>query len=378
MLAHELRNPLAPIRTGIQVLRLAASEEVAERTRAMMERQLGNLSRLVDDLLDVSRITRGKITLQKRVVNVGDVLVQAADGIARLAAEKGHTLEVLPPTEPIFAEVDPARLDQMVGNVLGNAIKFTPPKGEIRLSVTREDGQAVIRVRDSGIGIPPGMLGQVFDLFAQTDRTLDRSQGGLGIGLTVVRSLAELHGGTAEIFSEGEGKGTELVIRLPALNRLAPFGAGSIQECDGRGGRTQRILIIEDHRDSAELLAMFLGSNGHEVAVAHDGMAGVRAARRDRPRVVICDIGLPGMDGYQVARTLRAEPGFESCLFLAVTGYGDSADRDRALEAGFDRHLTKPVDPAGLADLVAHWNGAPGITMPTEPRVIRNELSRVS
>jgi signal transduction histidine kinase/ActR/RegA family two-component response regulator len=361
MLAHELRNPLAPIRTGLQVLRRASSEEMAERTRQMMERQLGNLARLVDDLLDVSRITRGKITLRKRVLDVGAVLGQTVAGLAPLAAEKGHILDVSTPDEPILAELDPTRLEQMIGNVLGNAIKFTPPNGLIQLSIVREGPHAVIRVRDTGVGIPPSMLGQVFELFAQTERPLDRSQGGLGIGLTVVRSLAELHGGAAEIFSEGDGQGTEVVIRLPVLDQTAPLTVPPPRDRASGGGRAQRILIIEDNRDSAELLAMCLGCDGHEVVIAHDGPAGVAAARRDRPSVIICDIGLPGMNGYQVVKTLRAEPGFESCLFLAVTGYGDDADRDRAREAGFNWHLTKPVDPEGLAGLVAHWTGATAI-----------------
>ncbi len=352
MLAHELRNPLAPIRTGLQLLRLGPPAEVTGRALERMERQVGHLARLVDDLLDVSRITRGTITLQRRPLDVGEVLCQAADAFASQAAEKGLRLEVAGPAEPLWVDADPTRLEQMVGNVLGNSIKFTPPRGEVRLSAARQGGWAVLRVRDTGQGIPPERLEQVFELFAQSDRPLDRSQGGLGIGLTVVRSLAELHGGSAEAFSEGEGKGTEVVIRLPP----APVPAaadGAAREGEARWCLSRRVLIVEDNRDAAETLASYLQSRGHEVVVAGDGPGGVAAALRQRPGVVICDIGLPGMDGYEVARTLRAEPGFGTCLLIAVTGYGEAADRERARRAGFDHHLTKPADAEEIARLLA-------------------------
>lgn len=352
MLAHELRNPLAPIRTGMQVLRLSPAADVVDKIHDMIDRQVGNLTRLVDDLLDVSRITRGKITLQKRLLDVQEVLSHTADGIAGQTAEKGINLEVIPPDGPLFVEADPTRLDQMIGNVLGNALKFTPAAGTIRLSAAQEQGQAVIRVRDTGLGIPPSQLSQVFELFAQTERQLDRSLGGLGIGLTVVRSLAHLHGGSVEVFSEGEGMGTEVLICLPHRPPSRSLCNSAERAQEQQRCHTSRVLIIEDNRDAADALALYLQAAGQEVATAADGPTGVAAALRSRPDVIICDIGLPGMDGYEVARTLRSEPGFRDCLFLAVTGYGDVADRERTRDAGFDHHLTKPADPGEVARLI--------------------------
>jgi signal transduction histidine kinase/ActR/RegA family two-component response regulator len=355
MLAHELRNPLAPIRTGLEVLRVSDSKHVIERMREVIERQVGNLSRMIDDLLDVSRITRGKIFLQREPLNVAHVIRQAIDGHARLAAEKGIALSLdIGPAEMLFVDADPTRLEQMLGNVLTNAIKFTPPRGSIHIAAGPEGKQVRISIKDSGIGIPPAMLGQVFELFAQTDRPLDRSQGGLGIGLTVVKSLAELHGGSVQALSEGEGCGTEIVIKLPALARdiALPQEAGRDSDAKlDRSGR-RRVLLIEDNRDAAEVLATYLRSLGHHVSVAYDGKTGMAAALRDRPDVVICDIGLPGVDGYELARVLRAEPALKRCLFVAVTGYGESRDRERGLEAGFQHYFTKPANPQEIARLL--------------------------
>lgn len=352
MLAHELRNPLAPIRTGLQLLRLMPTGEKAERTRGMMERQVGNLIRLIDDLLDVSRLTRGRITLQKHRLDLGELVGQASDSFARQAAEKGLELEVTPPSESLMVQADPTRVEQMIGNVVGNAIKFTPNNGKISIAAACEAGQAVIRVRDTGVGIPPEQLGQVFELFSQTQRTLDRSAGGLGIGLTVVRALAELHGGSAEIYSAGEGQGTEVVIRLPA-EKTWDAGEEPANEAEQLAFQRKRVLVIEDNPDAAGTQAMFLRAIGHIVSVAKDGPAGLAAARRQRPDVVLCDIGLPGIDGYEVVRILRGEPEFQGCLFIAVTGYGDAVDRKRSREAGFAHHLTKPADPQQIAVLIA-------------------------
>jgi CheY-like chemotaxis protein len=353
MLAHELRNPLAPIRTGLQVLRLSDCKATTTRTHSIIERQVGNLARLVDDLLDVSRITRGKILLRKERIFVFDVLKQAVDGHAALTAEKGLTVVLTAPDEVLFVEADPTRLEQMIGNVLTNAIKFTPSRGIIELAVARDDGSVAIRVRDSGIGIPQHMLAQIFELFAQTDRPLDRAQGGLGIGLTVVKSLAELHGGSVEARSEGEGKGAEIVIRLPAV--AAQEAARELQSLgdERSGARPRRILVVEDNRDAAEVLATYLRSCGHTVHVAHDGGAGFNAALREQPDAVICDIGLPGVDGYEFARKLRADPRLRRCLLVAVTGYGEARDRQRGVEAGFAHYLTKPADPREIERLVA-------------------------
>jgi CheY-like chemotaxis protein len=353
MLAHELRNPLAPIRTGLQVLRLTESPEVRANTRQMIERQVANLSRLVDDLLDVSRITRGTIALKKQVVNVSDALRQVADSRVRIARENGVTIELegLPSDEPLLVNADPTRLEQMIDNVLTNALKFTPRGGKVQLSATLESEEVVIRVRDTGIGIPSHMLEQVFELFRQTERPLDRSQGGLGIGLTVVRTLAELHGGSVRALSDGEGRGTEMVIRLPALKKVATERAE--RERYERGATMPRkVLIVEDNRDAADVLATYLRSRGHSVRVAYDGSEGFEAALREHPEVVICDIGLPGMDGFELARTLRARPELRQCLLVAVTGYGEARDRERGVQAGFAHYIVKPADPEHIASLL--------------------------
>ena len=353
MLAHELRNPLAPIRTGLQVLRLSDSKDMTARTHSIIERQVGNLSRLVDDLLDVSRITRGTILLRKERVPIFELLKQAADGHAVLAGEKGLSLLLTAPDEPLYVDADPTRLEQMVGNVLTNAIKFTPRRGVIELAAARDDESAVIRIRDSGIGIPQHMLARIFELFAQTDRPLDRAQGGLGIGLTVVKSLAELHGGSVEARSEGDGKGAEIVIRLPIAPALESAASTQPPAEDDPSRRPRRILVVEDNRDAAEVLSTYLRACGHTVHIAHDGGAGLIAALREQPDVVICDIGLPGVDGYEFARKLRAEPRLRRCLLVAVTGYGEARDRQRGVEAGFAHYLTKPADPREIARLLA-------------------------
>jgi signal transduction histidine kinase/CheY-like chemotaxis protein len=352
MLAHELRNPLAPIRTGLQVLRLSESKDTTARIQTIIERQVGNLSRLVDDLLDVSRITRGKILLRKERVPVFELLRQAADGHAALAAEKGLTLVLTAPSEALYVDADPTRFEQMIGNVLTNAIKFTPRKGVIELTATRAGDLVTIRIRDSGIGIPQHMLGRIFELFAQADRALDRAQGGLGIGLTVVKSLAELHGGSVEARSEGEGKGAEILLRLPAAAALAPPRNTARVHDEGEQRSPRRILVVEDNRDAAEVLATYLRTCGHTVHVAHDGPAGLAAALREQPDVIICDIGLPGVDGYEFARKLRADPRLRGCLLVAVTGYGEARDRQRGVEAGFAHYLTKPADPREIARLL--------------------------
>jgi signal transduction histidine kinase len=352
MLAHELRNPLAPIRTGLQVLRLSDSKDMTARTHSIIERQVANLSRLVDDLLDVSRITRGKILLRKEPIAVFEMLKQAADGHAALTAEKGLSIVLTAPEQPIYVEADPTRLEQMVGNVLVNAIKFTPKKGVIELAALREGDMAVIRIRDSGIGIPRHMLARIFELFAQTDRPLDRNQGGLGIGLTVVKSLAELHGGGVEACSEGEGKGAEIRIRLPAVTSTQRTENAETIVIDAPSVHPRRILVVEDNRDAADVLATYLRACGHTVHIAYDGAAGLTAAVREQPDVIICDIGLPGVDGYEFARTLRAEPRLRRCLLVAVTGYGEARDRQRGAEAGFEHYLTKPADPREIERLL--------------------------
>ena len=351
MLAHELRNPLAPLRTGLQLLHLQPSDDVVTRTYGMMERQIAHITRLVDDLLDVSRLTRGAIALQRQAVDVRACLRQVVETFDPVAMQKDVQLLVDASPE-MFVHADPVRVEQMIGNLVSNAIKFTPERGSVLLIANVEGGDVVLRIRDTGVGIAPDQLPLVFELFAQTQRNLDRSQGGLGVGLTVVKLLAGLHGGTITLSSEGEGKGTEAVLRLPSAVSIArPAPAWAPTTTLPRNH--QRVLIIEDNLDAADMLATYLRFTGHEVRIAHDGAAGLRVAFEMLPTVVLCDIGLPGMDGYQVAQCMRAAPALAHCVLIAVTGYGEVAARERAKVAGFTHHLTKPTDPALLAELIA-------------------------
>jgi PAS domain S-box-containing protein len=376
-LAHELRNPLAPVRNGLEVLQKVGVSGEAAAVCEMMDRQLRQLTRLVDDLLDVSRITRGKIKLQRERVALVEVLRRAIETSRPLLDERNHTLSVTLPPGDLYLDADPARLSQVVANLLNNAAKYTDEGGRIILSAGREGGQAVIRVRDSGVGIPGEMLPRVFDLFTQADRTLDRSQGGLGIGLTLVKSLVEMHGGEVTAHSEGPGRGSEFLVRLPtgelsgktgpAAPQTAPAFAGvgatpRLQPGPSEDGRAEpvtphkgrRILVVDDNADSALSLALLLRLGGHEVRTALDGESGLHVAREFRPQVVLLDIGLPRMDGYEVARRLRAEEkGAPRLLVLAMTGYGQDEDRRRSREAGCDHHLVKPVDPDELRRLLA-------------------------
>jgi signal transduction histidine kinase len=351
MLAHELRNPLAPLRTGLQLLHLQPSDEVVGRTYAMMERQLAHITRLVDDLLDVSRLTHGTIALQKRVVDLGACVRQVVDTFAAAAAAQKDVQLLVDVADDALVDADPVRIEQMVGNLVSNAIKFTPERGSVLLVTSVEDQHVVLRVRDTGVGISRDQLPFVFELFAQTHRELDRSQGGLGIGLTVVKLLAGLHGGTVSLHSEGEGKGTEAVLRLPRAAMTAQLQTISAPPTS-LAAHHQRVLIIEDNQDAADMLATYLRFAGHEVRLAHDGPSGLRLAFEMMPTVILCDIGLPGMNGYQVAQVVRAAPALAQCVLIAVTGYGEVSSRERARQAGFTHHLTKPTDPSLLAELI--------------------------
>ena len=351
MLCHELRNPLAPLRTGMELLKLQPSEVVVERAKATMERQIGNLTRLVDDLLDVSRITRRQIALKKVHVDARETIRDTVATSQPLARQHGIELVEQVPAVAVMVEADPVRLEQMIGNVIGNAIKFTPAGGSIRVILENALPWAVIRVRDTGIGIAADAVGRVFELFEQATPSIDRSKGGLGIGLTVVRLIAELHGGEAQIISAGEGRGTEAIIRLPLHEGATTPSAPPPRLVDT--DNPKRVLLVEDNQDVTEMLAEYLRQLGHEVICAGDGHAGLDAAMTHHPEVIVCDIGLPGLDGYEVARRLRANPAFRSCLMIAVSGYGDAGDRERSRLAGFAHHVTKPADPIALADLIA-------------------------
>jgi signal transduction histidine kinase len=358
MLAHELRNPLAPIRNAVQVMRLRGLDEPDLRDlRDLIDRQVQHLARLVDDLLDVSRITRDKIQLQAEAVDLAEVVARALETSRPLLDAHNQELTVTLSPEPLLVHGDRVRLAQVLGNLLNNAAKFTAHGGRVWLKVTREDDDAVLHVRDNGVGIPADMLFAVFDLFTQVDRSLDRSQGGLGIGLTLVKRLVELHGGRVQAFSPGPNQGSEFVVRLPAL-ALAPArlatvnGASAAKGGPGRPA-ARRVLVVDDNADAACSLALLLRLSGHEVKVCHDGPAALEAAASYRPEVVLLDIGLPGMDGYAVARRLRALPGPGPALLAALTGYGQEDDIRRSREAGFDQHLVKPVDPELLTNLLA-------------------------
>jgi len=357
MLAHELRNPLAPIRNAAHTLTLLGQPD--ERLRwvsGVIERQVGLLTRLVDDLLDVSRITSGKITLQHERVPVAAAVIAQAVETARPAAEsRRETLEVDVADDVGVVEGDPARLVQAVGNLLDNAIKYSEEGGRVRLTARAEAQEVVIAVRDEGVGIDAELLPHVFDLFIQADRSLERRQGGLGIGLTLVRRLVEMHGGRVAVASEGAGRGSEFTIRLPrlAVDVPAPAAAPVAAAREAPSGPARRVLVVDDQPDSTDSLALLLRLHGHEVYTAADGPGAVDEFLRSKPEVVFLDLGLPGMSGYDVARRLRATPEGRDVRLVAVTGYGTEADRERTRAAGFDLHLAKPVDPHAVEALLA-------------------------
>jgi PAS domain S-box-containing protein len=355
MLAHELRNPLAPIRNSLYVMKQpAANGAMLDQAREMAERQVGHMARLLEDLLDVSRISRGKIELRKEVVEVAPLLGRTAEALRPQVEERCHELTIALPAGALRVEADPARLEQVVTNLLTNAVKYTDPGGHIWLSAERDGGEAVIRVRDTGIGITGEMLTRVFDLFVQAERRLDRSQGGVGIGLTLVKRLVEMHGGTVRATSAGPGQGSEFVVRLPAVaEQAAGKPAGRAEEGAAAALPRRRALVVDDNVDSADSLGLLLTLSGQEVRVAYDGPTALLMAEAFRPELVLLDIGMPGMDGYEVARRLRRLPGLERVVVVAVTGWGQEEDRLRSREAGFDYHLTKPADPGALHRLLA-------------------------
>jgi PAS domain S-box-containing protein len=354
MLGHELRNPLAPIRNAVAMMQVSELSETSLRwARDVIDRQVAHLARLVDDLLDVSRITSGRISLQKEPMALTPVVAAATEASRPLIEARKHTLETVLPDEPLLIEGDLTRLSQVVLNLLNNAAKYTPEGGHIRLAVAQEGGEVVIRVRDTGIGIPADLLPKIFDIFTQGDRSLDRPEGGLGIGLTLVRRLVQMHGGSVEAHSDGPGHGSEFVVRLPPLAGRAP-GDSTAQDAESSpltGSR--RVLVVDDNHDSAESMAILLEIWGHEVRTTYDGPAALALAAEYRPDVVLLDIGLPGMSGYEVAKRLRELPDLAGAILIAVTGYGQHSDRERSRAAGFDHHLLKPVEPARLQELLA-------------------------
>jgi signal transduction histidine kinase/ActR/RegA family two-component response regulator len=358
-LAHELRNPLAPIRNALQIIHLAGNNgPTVEQAHEMMERQLGQMVRLIDDLLDVSRISRGKLELRKERIELDAAIRSAVDTAQPLIDAAGHQLTVSGSPRPIYLDADPVRLAQVFSNLLNNAAKYMERGGRIWLTVTPEEREVVVSVRDTGIGIPGEALPGIFDMFSQVDHSLEKAQGGLGIGLTLVKQLLEMHGGRIEARSEGAGKGSEFIARLPVVAvaprpQLAETG-------EQRRSRTPtcRILVADDNRDAAESMSTVLRLMGNEVRTVHDGLQAIEEAAAFRPDLVLLDIGMPRLNGYDAARRIRGERWGKSTLIVAMTGWGQDEDKRRAREAGFDRHFTKPVDPGAIAKLIAEMRSS--------------------
>jgi len=353
VLAHELRNPLAPLRSALHVLKLAHGDSAArEDARRMMERQLLLMVRLIDDLMDMSRINRGKVELRRERVALGEAVRLAVETSRPEIEARGHTFTIEMPAEPIGVDADVNRLAQVFSNLLNNAAKYTEPGGQVALVVEQQGGEAVVRVRDTGVGIPSEMLPRVFDIFTQVDRSLEGAQGGLGIGLSLVKGLVEKHGGTVEAKSDGPGRGSEFVVRLPApaadlpgTNRRLPAVAGPAP--------ARRVLIVDDNRDAAVSLAAMLDFMGNVTRTAHDGLEALDVAEAFRPDLVVLDIGMPRLSGYDTARRLREKPWGRDLVLVALTGWGQDEDRRRSRDAGFDSHLVKPIEPGAMERLLA-------------------------
>jgi signal transduction histidine kinase/ActR/RegA family two-component response regulator len=389
ILGHELRNPLAPIRNALRIMKQSEPDD-PDHTWAhdVVEHQLTQLKELVDDLLEVSRVTGGKVRLDREPTDVATIVAYAVETSRPTIEAHHHRLSIALPSRPLIVDADPNRMSQVLVNLLNNAAKYSADGGQIRLAVARDGNRVAFRVRDSGVGIPPEMLGRVFDLFAQVDQSLDRSQGGLGLGLTLVRSLVELHGGSVEARSDGPGQGSEFIVRLPVMTEaqararakprlkaddrpsatsarparrtelfeVATEDARSTTDADAAGGgAARRILVVDDNDTAAQSMAMILKLEGYEVQIAYDGETALQVARTFRPEAILSDIGLPGIDGHELARRIRQDPDLSaSVAFLAaVTGYAEAEARRRSRESGFDHHLVKPVDPEAVLALLA-------------------------
>jgi signal transduction histidine kinase/ActR/RegA family two-component response regulator len=363
-LAHELRNPLAPIRTGLQALARPGGDAAAGTViRAIMERQLSQMVRLIDDLLDVSRISSGKVVLQRTRVDLRAIAELAIEASQPFIAAGQHDFKADLPDGPVWIDGDASRLSQVIINLLNNSAKYTAEGGQIRLSLSSDHAGALVRVQDNGVGIPPEMLDEVFDMFTQVDRTLDRSQGGLGIGLSLVRRLTEMHGGEATAHSKGLGHGSTFTVRLP-LMPAAPSQAASDEaaQCEPPHRPRLRILVVDDIADVADVLKMLLDLEGFETLVAYSGQTALKSAGEFGPDVVICDIGLPEMDGHEIARRLRADPKVASATLIALTGWGAESELRRTRESGFDFHLVKPVDANALLTLLSRISPRTALT----------------
>lgn len=352
-LAHELRNPLAPLKNALELMKAADGDrEQIDQARSAMERQVGQMVRLVDDLLDVSRISRDKLVLRSERVELAEVLRHALETCRPLVESAGHELSVTLPSEPIYLDADAARLAQVFGNLLNNACKYTEPRGHISLSVERCGPDVFVAIKDTGVGIPPEMLAAVFDLFTQVDRSLERAAGGLGIGLSLVKRLVEMHGGRVSARSEGHGRGSEFVVSLPvATERQETQPVAPSAEAVSPAKR--RILVVDDNRDGADTLCKLLRLLGNDAQTAYDGLEAVERAAAWKPEAILLDIGLPKMNGHEVCRAVREQPGGKEVFIIALTGWGQEDDRRKSTEAGFDLHLVKPVDRRSLMEALA-------------------------
>lgn len=356
-LAHELRNPLAPIRNGLHLLRhVQSGTEQYDKLRTMMERQLAQLVKLIDELLEVSRIATGKIILQRERLDVRDVVRTAVESCEPLFQAAQHTLTLKLPSRALWVVGDPARLAQAVSNLLNNAAKYTPNGGRVEVVVARVPGEVVVSVHDNGLGIPAAMLGRVFEMFAQVNQTLDRAQGGLGIGLSLVHSLVALHGGRVSARSAGPGQGSCFTLRLP----IAAGGEATRRPAEAAGGaearaaqRRLRVLVVDDNVDAADSLAILLQASGHDARVAYGGQQGLQIAQAFQPEAIFCDLGMPGIGGFELASRLRQDARFDDTALIAVTGWGTEDDKRRTQRAGFDFHLTKPAGPDNLQAILA-------------------------
>ena len=357
MLAHELRNPLAPLLNMLEIMKRGdGNGKMIEQVRSTLERQLGQMVRLVDDLLDMSRISRSKLELRKEPVELASVIRQSIETCRPLAERANHELSVSLLPEPIYLHADPVRLAQVFSNLLNNACKYTEPGGRIWLTADQEGSDVVVSVKDTGLGIPSDKLASIFDMFTQMDRSLERSQGGLGIGLTLVKNLVEMHGGSVEAHSEGQGRGSEFVIRLPLLIDQSKDKRPNVTVEETT---SHRILIVDDNRDAATSLAVLLRMTGNETKTAHDGLEAVEKAVAFRPEVVLLDIGLPKLNGYDACRRIREQSWGKNMVLVALTGWGQDEDRRQSKDAGFDHHMVKPVDFAALMSLLTQLKRTP-------------------
>ncbi|MEO8040412.1 MAG: ATP-binding protein, partial [Betaproteobacteria bacterium] len=353
-LAHELRNPLAPLRNGLEIIRKAPAGSDVSRTREMMDRQLRQMVRLIDDLLDLGRITQGKIDLRRERIEISAVVQLALESCMTTIEQAGHRLHVAQTPDRIFVDVDVTRFAQVFANLLNNAAKFTPPGGEIHVAIGRDGEDAFVSVKDTGVGIPEDMLASVFDMFTQVERTLDRTHGGLGIGLYLVRRLTEMHGGSVAARSAGPDQGSEFVIRVPVLLSLVPDSHAPAPVDHPSSPGRRRILIADDNADAAESLAMLLQMQGDDVRTVRDGIEALKLGESFRPHVVLLDIGMPRLNGIDTARRARVTDWGRDALLVAITGWGQPGDRERSEAAGFDLHLVKPVDIDALLDGLAN------------------------